>query len=87
MGGITSADDRILYCCLHFQNILGSGDVMNQGRSLPTASSQKQLAQSVGRKCCLVLLTNDINLRNKVSSILEQYSQSISYFQYQGMRL
>ena len=49
-GGITSADDRILHCCLDFAERLGSA-------SKPAAE---------GRLQRLILLSNDIMLRNKV---------------------
>ncbi|GAX85421.1 hypothetical protein CEUSTIGMA_g12837.t1 [Chlamydomonas eustigma] len=63
LGGIISADDRILYCCLHFQDMLGCRVVNHkQNHSLGQQKHQKHLE---GRKCRLVLLTNDNNLRNK----------------------
>ena len=49
-GGITSADDRILHCCMDFHERLGCA-------AKPSAE---------GRLQRLILLSNDIMLRNKV---------------------
>ena len=65
-GGITSADDRILHCCLYFAEKLTAGKVeagkseADEGRS--EAGSHKEDKE----RRRLVLLSNDTMLRNKV---------------------
>jgi hypothetical protein len=83
-GGIVSADDRILHCCLDFSERLGCtrvGKVEEGGRAGEFGAGNEGVAlagaglgspevcsgkMADGRQPRLILLTNDIMLRNKV---------------------
>ena len=75
-GGITSADDRILHCCLYFADKLlgekkGVCDADKEGSEV---QEHGETALN-GKRQRLVLISNDIMLRNKVSQSDQMDSQ------------
>ena len=68
-GGITSADDRILHCCLYFTDKLNVGKVeAGTSETDEGGGSDDRSHREDKERRRLVLLSNDTMLRNKVHS-------------------